>query len=114
MLWLLDIVFLRWTTAYGVSIARLFATWLVVLAGFGAVFSALPQHLGRPSAKIWSAHNWAAGFGQSAAAFTLGLDRANEGLATIGTVLTSIESLLGAVLIVLAVVVMVRRFTRQG
>jgi len=50
LLWVLDVFFLRWTTAYGMSIARLFAAWLVVLAGFGITYALAPWMAGRPTA----------------------------------------------------------------
>lgn len=114
-LWLLDCLLLRWTTAYGASIARLFATWLVVIGWFGVVFSLVPRLVERPGDQVWTLRNWIIGFHYSVTTFaTLGLGRIGPGQSRLGMVLTSIEALLGAVLIALAVLVLGRRFMRQG
>jgi len=114
-LFLLDLLFVRWTTAYGASIARLFSTWFVVIAGFGITFSTVPRLIERTGAQVWSLRNWIIGFHYSVTTFaTLGLGRIGPGPSRLGMVLTSIEAILGAVLIALAVLVIGRRFMRQG
>ena len=113
VLWALDCLFLRWTTAYGASIARLFTTWLVVIGGFGIAFSGLPAVIGGSAATAWRLSSWIDGFHFSVTTFaTLGLG--DPGLSRVGKLLTSIEALLGAILIALAVLVLGRRFMRQG
>jgi len=115
VLFLLDLLFVRWTTAYGASVARLFFTWFAVISGFGVIFSMLPRLIGRAGEQIWTLRNWIIGTHYSATTFaTLGLGRINPGGSQLGMVLTSIEAILGAVLVALAVLVIGRRFMRQG
>ncbi len=114
-LFLLDLLFVRWTTAYGASLARLFFTWLTVVAGFGVTFSAVPRLIGRAGEPVWTLQNWIVGIHYSVTTFaTLGLGQVGPGSSQLGMVLTSIEAILGAVLIALAVLVIGRRFMRQG
>ena len=47
IIFLLDLVFVRWTTAYGASVARVFFAWFAVIGGFGITFSTLPRLIGR-------------------------------------------------------------------
>ena len=109
----LDCLFLRWMTAYGASLARLITTWFAVIGGFGIAFSAVPELIERGGAQVWTCSNWIIGFHYSATTFaTLGLGHVGPGPSRLGMVLTSIEALLGAVLIALAVLVIGRRFMR--
>ncbi len=115
VLFLLDLLFVRWTTAYGASVARLFFTWFAVIGGFGVTFSMFPRLIGRAGEQIWTLRNWIIGIHYSATTFaTLGLGRINPGGSQLGMALTSIEAILGAVLVALAVLVVGRRFMRQG
>ncbi len=116
ILFLLDLVFMRWTTAYGASVARLFSTWFVVIGGFGITFSMAPRLIGRASIpSIWSLRNWIIGLHYSVTTFaTLGLGDVKPGGSRLGMFLTSVEAILGALLIALAVLVIGRRFMRQG
>ncbi|MCK5245872.1 two pore domain potassium channel family protein, partial [Candidatus Bipolaricaulota bacterium] len=115
VLFLLDLLFVRWTTAYGASVARLFFTWFAVIGGFGITFSMVPRLIERADVYRWSLENWIIGMHYSVTTFaTLGLGRINPGGSRLGMVLTSIEAILGAVLIALAVLVIGRRFMRQG
>jgi len=114
-LFLLDLFFVRWTTAYGASIARLFTTWFAVIGGFAAAFSLNPGLIGRAEASVWTLSNWIDGVHYSVTTFaTLGLGDLSPGESSLGKVLTSVEALLGAVLIALAVLVLGRKFMRQG
>lgn len=114
VLWVLDCVFIRWTTAYGASISRLFATWFIVIGGFGIAFSVNPRLLDRAGAHVWTLDNWITSIHYSVTTFTtLGLGDLKPGASRLGMVLTSTEALLGAVLIALAVLVIGRRFMRQ-
>jgi len=114
-LWLLDLLFLRWTTAYGASLARLIATWFVVIGGFGIAYSLRPSSIESASASPGTLEAWIIGIHYSATTFaTLGLGHLNPGESLCGMVLTSIEALLGAILIALSVLVVGRRFTRSG
>ena len=113
-LWCMDCVFLRWTTAYGISLARLFITWSFVIASFGIAFSWAPSLMGRENVAVWTLRNWIDGFHFSVTNFaTLGLGDFIPWRA-LGKVLTSIEALLGAVLVALAVLVIGRKFMRQS
>jgi len=115
ILFLLDLLFIRWTTAYGASVARLFSTWFAVIGGFGIAFSMLPRLIGRAGEQIWTLRNWIIGIHYSVTTFaTLGLGSINPGGSRSGMVLTSVEAILGAVLIAPAVLVIGRRFMRQG
>jgi len=115
VLFLLDLLFVRWTTAYGASVARLFFTWFLVIGGFGITFSMVPRLIERAGTQVWSLRNWIVGIHYSVTTFaTLGLGRIGPGSSRLGMVLTSIEATLGAVLIALAVLVIGRRFMRQG
>ena len=114
-LFLLDLLFVRWTTAYGASVARLFFTWFLVIGGFGITFSMVPRLIERAGVQVWSLRNWIVGIHYSVTTFaTLGLGHIGPGSSRLGMVLTSIEATLGAVLIALAVLVIGRRFMRQG
>ena len=113
LLWLLDLVFVRATTAYGIGMANLLATWGIVICGFGVVFSVLPRLIQRAGVDIWTLRNWIVGFHYSVTSFTtLGLGHLNPGPSSLGMVLTSVEALVGAVLIALAVAIIGRRFMR--
>ena len=115
LLFLLDLVFIRWTTAYGASIARLFSTWFVVIAGFGATYSLAPWLIGRADVYRWTLRNWVIGFHYSVTTFaTLGLGDVKPGESSLGMVLTLLEAILGAILVALAVLVIGRRLMRQG
>jgi hypothetical protein len=114
LLWLLDVLFLRWTTAYGASIARLLATWFVVMGGFSVIYALVPSARGPGDLAVGTPGAWIDGVHRSVAAFTLGLGPATQGLSGAGKLLTSIEAILGALSIVLAAVVIGRRFTRQS
>ena len=112
-LWLLDLVFLRWTTAYGASLAHLVGTWFFVIGGFGVVYSLAPRLIGQHGACIWTLRNWINGIHYSVTTFaTLGLGDFTPGPSSLGKALTSLEALLGAILIALAVLVIGRRFMR--
>ncbi|MCK4393427.1 hypothetical protein KAX17_11030 [Candidatus Bipolaricaulota bacterium] len=115
LLWPLDLVFLRYTTAYGASLGHLVATWLLVIWSFGVWFSLSPRLIGHEGASVWTLRNWINGIHYSVTTFaTLGLGDLKPGASSLGKVLTSVEALLGAVLVALAVVVVARRFMRQG
>jgi uncharacterized protein YjbI with pentapeptide repeats len=112
-LWLLDLVFLRWTTAYGASLAHLVGTWFFVIGGFGVAYSMAPRLIGQHGICIWTFRNWINGIHYSVTTFaTLGLGDFTPGPSLLGKALTSIEALLGAILIALAVLVIGRRFMR--
>jgi len=112
-LWLLDVVFLRWTTAYGASLARLIGTWFFVIGGFGIVYSLAPRLIAQQECCIWTLRNWINGIHYSATTFaTLGLGDFTPGPSSLGKALTSLEALLGAILIALTVLVIGRRFMR--
>jgi len=111
-LWLIDLCFLRWSTAYGASLTRLFTTWIVVIGGFGITFSLMPDLIKAPAREVplW---NWIVGFHYSTTTFaTLGLGNIEPSLSRLSMFLTSIEALLGAILIALAVLVIGRKFMR--
>lgn len=115
LLFLLDLFLVRWTTAYGASLARLFTTWFIVISGFGIAFSLNPVFIGQRGSAIGALRTWINGLHYSVTTFaTLGLGDLSPGESALGKVLTSIEALLGAVLIALAVLVLGRRFMRQG
>ena len=112
-LWLLDLVFLRWTTAYGASLAHLVGTWCFVIGGFGVAYSLAPRLIGQHGVCIWTLRNWINGIHYSVTTFaTLGLGDFTPGPSSLGKALTSLEALLGAILIALAVLVIGRRFMR--
>jgi hypothetical protein len=112
-LWALDCLFLRWTTAYGASLARLFTTWFLVIGSFGAAFSMAPSLIGQRDVVVWTLRNWITGFQFSVTTFTtLGLGDFTPARA-LGKVLTSTEAILGGFLIALAVLVIGRKFMRQ-
>jgi hypothetical protein len=111
-LWVADVVFLRWTTAYGGSILRLFLTWFLVIGGFASAYAAIPALLGREIQSVWSVENWLIVFHYSATTFaTLGLGDLQPATLT-AKALTSIEALLGGLLMALAVLVIGRKFMR--
>lgn len=112
ILWALDCLLLRWTTAYGASLLRLLRTWFVVIGGFGIAFSLRPSLIQGPSGNGLLI-DWIRGLHYSTTTFaTLGLGNVGPGPSRLGMVLTSIEALLGALLIALAVLVIGRRFMR--
>ena len=113
LVWVVECVFVRWTTAYGASLARLFITWAFVVGSFGAAYSLAPSLIGN-GPNIWSLRNWVVGLHFSVTTFTtlglgaLGSDR------LVARVLISVEAILGAVLVALAVLVIGRRYMRQS
>lgn len=113
VLWAMDCVFLRWTTAYGASLVRLIATWFIVIGSFGAAFSMAPSLMGRENVVIGSLRRWIEGLHFSVTTFTtLGLGNFAP-VRSWGLVLTSVEAVLGGFLIALAVLVIGRKFMRQ-
>ena len=113
LVWAVECVLVRWTTAYGASLARLFITWAFVVASFGAAYSLAPSLIGN-GPKIWSLKNWVVGLHFSVTTFTtLGLGDLKP-LRLAARVLTSAEAILGAVLVALAVLVIGRRYMRQS
>jgi len=111
--WAVECVFVRWTTAYGASLARLFITWAFAVGSFGAAYSLAPSLIGN-GPKIWSWDNWIVGLHFSVTTFTtLGLGDPKP-LRLAARVLTSAEAILGAVLVALAVLVIGRRYMRQS
>lgn len=86
-----------------------------MISGFGIAFSLNPILVGQRSSPIGALRTWIDGFHYSVTTFaTLGLGDLSPGESALGKILTSIEALLGAVLIALAVLVLGRRFMRQG
>jgi len=112
LFWLLDLALLRWTTAYGASMLRLIATWAFVIGSFGAAYALAPKLLHRSVGTVWSLSNWVTALHYSTTTFsTLGLgDLRPEGLIAKG--LTSLEAVLGGLLMALAVLVIGRKFMR--
>ena len=75
----------------------------------------LPRLIERAGESVWTLRNWIIGIHYSVTTFaTLGLGHIGPGTSRLGMVLTSIEAILGAVFIALAVLVIGRRFMRQG
>ena len=114
LLWICDVVLLRWPTAYGASLPRLLVTWFVTIGAFGALFSMLPHLIGKAGSGTWTLWNWTRGIYYSVATFTtLGLGELNPGISSWGRILTASEAFLGAILMALAVLVAGRKFMRQ-
>lgn len=107
-----DLVALRLSSAYGTSIARVGATWIAVIGAFGTAFSAAPSLVARSVENVWNLENWVIGFQFSVTTFTtLGLgDIYPERL--LGRLLTSLEAVLGGVIMALTVLVIGRKFMR--
>ena len=113
LVWVVECVFVRWTTAYGASLARLFIAWAFVVGSFGAAYSLAPSLIGN-GPNIWSLRNWVVGLHFSVTTFTtLGLG-ALDSDRLVARVLISVEAILGAVLVALAVLVIGRRYMRQS
>ena len=110
----LECIAVRWPTAYGASVTRLAATWALVISLFTALFAIWPVRFGIPmdSAAMSGIDKLVNGFYHSATAFaTLGLASGPPGTIA-GKIAFSVEALLGAVLIALAVLVLGRKFMR--
>lgn len=111
--WLPDCLFLRWPTAYGASLSRLFTTWGILTVGFGLVYYLLGARLFDPESAGLA---WSLSFGRalyfSIITFTTlgyGDIRPMPGL---GSALTATEAILGGIMMALTVLVIGRKFMR--
>jgi len=107
-----DLILLRIPTAYGTSIIRPLMSWFVVITLFGGLYAGFPSLLGRTVKSIWTLSNWVISLHFSVTTFTtLGLGDIYPGR-LLGRALTSIEAMVGAVLMALTVVVISRKLMR--
>lgn len=107
-----DLILLRIPTAYGTSLIRPLMSWFVVITLFGGLYAGFPSLLGRTVNSIWTLSNWVISLQFSVTTFTtLGLGDIYPGR-MLGRALTSIEAMVGAVLMALTVVVISRKMMR--
>lgn len=116
--WFLDCVLLRWPTAYGSSLARLFATWLLLIGGFGLAYYVLAQAglevlaVTSPSGVAKSISTLGGALYFSTTTFTtLGFGDIHP-FAGIPAGLAAAEAVLGGVTMALTVLVIGRKFMR--
>ena len=110
--YLFDLFFLRLPIAYGTSIGRTITSWAVVILFFTSLYAGMPSLLGRSVESIWTVANWMTALHFSVTTFTtLGLGDIQP-TRLLGKGLTSIEAVLGGILIALTVVVISRKFMR--
>ncbi len=116
--WFFDCLFLRWPTAYGASLLRLFITWAVIIGGFAGAYTMLILKgfsvleapgvlgLGRAITSFWGALYF------SVITFTTlgyGDIRPTAGLPS---GLAAAEAVLGGIMMALTVLVIGRKFMR--
>jgi len=116
--WFFDCLFLRWPTAYGASLLRLFVTWAVIIGGFAGVYTKLILKgfsvleapgvlgLGQAITSFWGALYF------SVITFTTlgyGDIRPTAGLPS---GLAAAEAVLGGIMMALTVLVIGRKFMR--
>ncbi len=107
-----DLLLLRMPIAYGTSLIRPLMSWFVVITLFGGLYAGFPSLLGRTVNSIWTLSNWVISLHFSVTTFTtLGLGDIYPGR-LLGRALTSIEAMVGAVLMALTVVVISRKLMR--
>ncbi|MCK4411055.1 two pore domain potassium channel family protein [Candidatus Bipolaricaulota bacterium] len=107
-----DLILFRIPTAYGTSLIRPLMSWFVVITLFGGLYAGFPSLLGRTVKSIWTLSNWVISMHFSVTTFTtLGLGDIYPGR-LLGRALTSIEAMVGAVLMALTVVVISRKLMR--
>jgi len=108
----MDLLLLRIPIAYGASTLRPIASWMFVILGFAAVYATCPSLLARAWNGLWTVSNWATSLYFSVTVFaTLGLGDV-EPARLLGKMLISLEAVMGALLMALAVVVISRKFMR--
>jgi len=107
-----EVLFLRLPIAYGTSLVRPLMSWFVFIVLFGGLYAGFPSLIGRTVKSVWTLSNWVISMHFSVTTFTtLGLgDIRPERL--LGKALTSIEAVVGGVLMALTVVVISRKLMR--
>ena len=111
--WVPDSLLLRWPTAYGASLGRLLMTWVLMIGGLGLLYYAL-HHMGVTLLHfdIKSPFTLGRAIYFSMVTFTtLGYGDIVP-LPGLGSVLTSMEAVIGGIVMALTVVVIGRKFMR--
>jgi len=107
-----EVLFLRLPIAYGTSLVRPLMSWFVMIVLFGGLYAGFPSLIGRTVKSIWTLSNWVISMHFSVTTFTtLGLGDIHPGR-LLGKALTSIEAVVGGVLMALTVVVISRKLMR--
>jgi len=107
-----EVLFLRLPIAYGTSLVRPLMSWFVLIVLFGGLYAGFPSLIGRTVKSVWTLSNWVISMHFSVTTFTtLGLGDIHPGR-LLGKALTSIEAVVGGVLMALTVVVISRKFMR--
>jgi len=107
-----EVLFLRLPIAYGTSLVRPLMSWFVFIVLFGGLYAGFPSLIGRTVKSIWTLSNWVISMHFSVTTFTtLGLGDIHPGR-LLGKALTSIEAVVGGVLMALTVVVISRKLMR--
>jgi len=107
-----EVVFLRLPIAYGTSLVRPLISWAVLIVLFGGLYAGFPSLIGRMVKSVWTLSNWVIALHFSVTTFTtLGLGDIHPGR-LLGKALTSIEAVVGGVLMALTVVVISRKLMR--
>ncbi len=107
-----EVLFLRLPIAYGTSLVRPLMSWFVLIVLFGGLYAGFPSLIGRTVKSIWTLSNWVISMHFSVTTFTtLGLGDIHPGR-LLGKALTSIEAVVGGVLMALTVVVISRKLMR--
>ncbi len=115
IMWLFDLVFLRWPTQYGASLSRVFVTWGLVIGAFAATYHLAGMRLFDPLPHS-TGLAWPLSFGRalyfSIITFTTlgyGDIKPAPGL---GSALCATEAILGGIMMALTVLVIGRKFMR--
>jgi len=107
-----EVLFLRLPIAYGTSLVRPLMSWFVMIVLFGGFYAGFPSLIGRTVKSIWTLSNWVISMHFSVTTFTtLGLGDIHP-TRLLGKALTSIEAVVGGVLMALTVVVISRKLMR--
>jgi len=107
-----EVLFFRLPIAYGTSLVRPLMSWFVLIVLFGGLYAGFPSLIGRMVKSVWTLSNWVISMHFSVTTFTtLGLGDIHPGR-LLGKALTSIEAVVGGVLMALTVVVVSRKLMR--
>ena len=108
----LDFLFVRLTTAYGVSVPRTMGSWIAVILVFACIYTGCPHLLRASVLSSWTFRSFASSLYFSITTFTtLGLGDVYPATKA-GAVVVAGEAVLGGFLMALTVVVLSRKYMR--
>jgi len=115
-LWLVDLILLRWTTAYGASLSRLFGTWALLMGSFSSVYYLLQRMGISLFSSASTGLDYPFSFGRALYFSIVTFTTLGYGdivpLPGLGSVLVAAEAILGGITMALTVMVIGRKFMR--